>query len=87
MSREWMSQAYCRDDTKQSNMLDLFFPESFEREEDRLQRESLAKAICAQCVVRTECLNYALTYEQQSDGVWGGLNKEERGWLIDSKAS
>ncbi len=47
MSREWMIQAYCRDDTKQSNMLDLFFPESFEREEDRLQRESLAKAICA----------------------------------------
>ena len=36
-----------------------------------------AKAVCAQCPVRTQCLEFALT-SRQDFGVWGGLTEEER---------
>lgn len=36
-----------------------------------------AKAVCAECPVRTECLEYALEAGQQH-GVWGGLDEHER---------
>ena len=40
-----------------------------------------AKAICAQCPVAEQCLEYALE-THQSDGVWGGLTAVERHRLI-----
>ncbi len=36
-----------------------------------------AKAICAVCPVRDECLQYALA-TNQTEGVWGGLSGPER---------
>ena len=36
-----------------------------------------AKAICAQCPVRLECLEHALI-EGERFGVWGGLSERER---------
>jgi WhiB family redox-sensing transcriptional regulator len=36
-----------------------------------------AKAICAQCPVRAECLEFAVTTNQEF-GVWGGLTEDER---------
>jgi WhiB family redox-sensing transcriptional regulator len=36
-----------------------------------------AKAICALCPVREECLQWALDTAQDA-GVWGGLSEEER---------
>jgi len=36
-----------------------------------------AKAICATCPVREECLEYALETNQDS-GIWGGLDEEQR---------
>lgn len=36
-----------------------------------------AKRICRSCVVRTECLDYAIT-NSEAFGVWGGLSVEER---------
>lgn len=36
-----------------------------------------AKAICANCPVRVECLEYALATRQEW-GVWGGTNEHER---------
>jgi WhiB family redox-sensing transcriptional regulator len=36
-----------------------------------------AKAICAGCQVRRECLCFALE-TQQAHGVWGGLTEQER---------
>jgi WhiB family redox-sensing transcriptional regulator len=36
-----------------------------------------AKAVCADCGVRQQCLDYALT-TRQLHGVWGGLTEEER---------
>lgn len=35
-----------------------------------------AKAVCAVCPVRPECLDYALTHDEH--GVWGGLSRKER---------
>lgn len=44
-----------------------------------------AKAICAQCPVQNECLDFAVE-SNQSLGVWGGASPNERrqirrGWL------
>lgn len=36
-----------------------------------------AKAICAECPVRRECLRYALKAPEEH-GVWGGLDEVER---------
>lgn len=36
-----------------------------------------AKAVCARCVVREPCLDYALQ-THEGFGIWGGLSPEER---------
>jgi WhiB family redox-sensing transcriptional regulator len=36
-----------------------------------------AKAVCAMCPVRPECLTWALATGQDA-GVWGGTSEEER---------
>ncbi|MEV6569976.1 WhiB family transcriptional regulator [Streptomyces sp. NPDC051577] len=36
-----------------------------------------AKRVCFACDVRTDCLDYALTTDEQH-GVWGGLTVRER---------
>lgn len=36
-------------------------------------QERLAKSICAVCIVREECLTFALE-TNQLDGVWGGIS-------------
>lgn len=36
-----------------------------------------AKKVCALCLVRSECLEYALK-NSESFGVWGGLSERER---------
>ena len=48
-----------------------------ERQPERDIRERKAKAICAQCPVRAECLDYALSRPEKY-GTWGGLNEDER---------
>ena len=63
--KEWRSLAACRDvDTA------VFFPEA----ETEL---AAANAICATCPVRDACLDFALI-TRQDDGVWGGLDENER---------
>ncbi len=54
---------------------DLFFPISEMGPAD--QQIARAKVICAGCVVRQECLDFALTHNQ-THGVWGGTTAEER---------
>ena len=39
-----------------------------------------AKAVCSSCLVRQECLAYAMT-DPTLDGIWGGLTRRERGQL------
>jgi WhiB family redox-sensing transcriptional regulator len=72
-SLDWSSAAACR-----GSEGSLFYSaDSAERKEDRLEREHLAKRICAGCMVRDECLRAALD-RHESYGIWGGLNEFER---------
>lgn len=36
-----------------------------------------AKAICRECPVKTQCLEYALR-NREREGIWGGLSTRER---------
>lgn len=61
----WRDDALCaQTDT------DAFFPEKGEN-------ANLAKAVCALCSVRAECLEYALA-NNLPFGIWGGLSEMER---------
>lgn len=44
---------------------------------DRGESTSPAKSICDQCVVREECLDYALGNSEKF-GIWGGTTEQER---------
>ena len=73
----WQFRAACRGEDSS-----LFFaPNYFERKEEKEARESAAKAICARCPVRIDCLEYALRI-QEPHGIWGGLNELERRALL-----
>jgi len=66
----WASLGACR-----SADPDLFFPVPGHRlVEKQIAR---AKAICAGCAVRPECLEFALT-NHQAFGIWGGTTAEDR---------
>lgn len=65
---DWMQDARCRG----VHAPDLFFPAPYDS-----KAIAEAKAVCAECPVRTECLNYALD-TRQADGIFGGLTWSER---------
>jgi len=54
---------------------ELFFPAG--TSEDALTQTRRAQAVCAECAVRPECLEWALDTCQDA-GVWGGLEEEQR---------
>jgi WhiB family redox-sensing transcriptional regulator len=60
---------------------DLFFGPDAEFVNARQVREEKAKAICARCPVRPDCLAYALDSGEMF-GIWGGLNEDERRALL-----
>jgi WhiB family redox-sensing transcriptional regulator len=45
-----------------------------------------AKAICATCDVRAQCLAFALDHRER-DGVWGGTTPAERRRLIRERGA
>jgi WhiB family redox-sensing transcriptional regulator len=49
---------------------DLFFPE-------RGASQKEAKAVCQGCIVRKECLEYALDNDERF-GIWGGFSERQR---------
>ena len=55
---------------------DLFFPLS-ESGKKGVEQAAAAKAICAGCAVRRECLAFALR-TRQVYGIWGGMTERER---------
>jgi WhiB family redox-sensing transcriptional regulator len=73
---DWQQRGACRDSGDA-----LFFAPVGERPTTRARREAAAKAICARCPVRRECLDWALT-GQEPYGIWGGTNPEERAAII-----
>jgi WhiB family transcriptional regulator, redox-sensing transcriptional regulator len=54
---------------------DLFFPISSTGPAER--QIARAKQICAECSVRRECLEFALSHKQIY-GIWGGTTAEDR---------
>ena len=77
----WQVKAACR-----GPQAVVFFPPShFERKDEREERETQAKAICATCVVQTPCLEYALRI-REPHGIWGGLNEQERKQILARRA-
>ncbi|MGW4638025.1 WhiB family transcriptional regulator [Sphaerisporangium sp. NPDC004334] len=68
---------------------DLFTgPDAFTEEPEpvRLAREEQAKALCAGCPARPECLAYALAVRPE-EGVWAGLTASELLSLTDDAGS
>ena len=63
--RDWQSRANCMGVDP-----DLFFPE-------RGASTREAKEVCRGCVVREDCLEYALANGEKF-GIWGGLSERER---------
>jgi WhiB family transcriptional regulator, redox-sensing transcriptional regulator len=70
MDRDWRTRAACRDEDPE-----LFFPVGTGWLAQR--QTGQAKAVCARCPVRAECLNWAMA-TRQSVGVWGGLSEDDR---------
>lgn len=65
---DWQAQAACKG---LSDCDALFFPER-----NQYTRVKEAKAMCASCPVRKECLNYALKH--QVTGIWGATTEKDR---------
>ncbi|HVE92192.1 MAG TPA: WhiB family transcriptional regulator [Actinomycetota bacterium] len=70
---DWVIAAACR------GKKDLFFPPDDDQESrvERKSREGKAKAFCAVCPVRAECLDEALRAGERF-GIWGGMTERER---------
>jgi WhiB family redox-sensing transcriptional regulator len=58
---------------------ELFFYAVDERGPAKRLRDEQAKAICAGCPLRPDCLAHALTHAEW--GVWGGTNEDDRARL------
>jgi len=43
-----------------------------------------AKRICSHCLVRADCLRWALDQGSKLPGIWGGTTKQERALLASS---
>jgi WhiB family redox-sensing transcriptional regulator len=69
---QWQEQAAC-----QGYGSDLFFEPDNELRVVRARREQAAKKVCAECPVRSECLNFAESGPEVF-GVWGGTTQRER---------
>ncbi len=67
---EWLHRARCRNEDPE-----LFFPVGVTG--PAADQVAAAKAVCRECEVRAECLEWAMVTGQDS-GVWGGLSEEER---------
>lgn len=83
-STAWQQHGLCR-----VVDADVFFPPPyFEHKPEREAREAKARAVCARCPVRAECLDWALA-TREPHGVWGGCSESERKRMLaaDRQAS
>jgi WhiB family redox-sensing transcriptional regulator len=71
----WTGRAACRTETP-----DLFFPIGGSTPAGDV---ATAKAICARCPVRRDCLDYALATRQRH-GIWGGMTEDDRDTRVRS---
>jgi WhiB family transcriptional regulator, redox-sensing transcriptional regulator len=68
-SQAWREQGQCKGVDPE-----IFYPISDDDADE-------AKAICAECPVRLQCLEYALIARER-DGIWGGCTERERRRII-----
>ncbi len=81
IGESWQARAACR-----GPQAAAFFPPAHaERKEEKVSREARAKSICGTCVVRRDCLDYAIRI-REPHGIWGGLNEIERKQLLERRA-
>lgn len=67
----WVDRAACI-----GHPLEWFFPTPGPRFQAYVKK---AKAICAECPVRVECLEYAMTFDHRANpGIWGGTTENDR---------
>lgn len=64
---------------------DLFFLEPSQTLENK-QRLAEARQVCARCMVRIDCLNYAMD-NQIGTGIWAGTTPMQRKQLRHERAS
>lgn len=71
---EWRVRAACRDMAPIDGATEShpFYPHESEGEDT-----VAAKAVCAGCPVREECLEWAMRFRDHY-GIWGGLTERER---------
>ena len=67
---DWRHRAACHDLDPE-----LFFPVGVRT--DAIRQTKLAQAVCRGCLVRVECLAWAMDSGQEY-GVWGSLSENER---------
>lgn len=78
----WQDRGLCVTDDPE--ILNLFFPEDSEDDDDDgsfERRIETAQSICGSCPVRLSCLQHALDTEERF-GVWGGTTEVERRWML-----
>lgn len=76
----WQVKAACRG----PQALVFFPPSTFERKDEKQDRERRAKAICSTCAVKQPCLDYALRI-REPHGIWGGLSESERKRILEKR--
>lgn len=69
-TKGWQTRAACRDTDPA-----LFFPVGTTG--PAVEQIASAKQVCFTCLCRDECLEFALTTNQDT-GIWGGTSEEER---------
>jgi WhiB family transcriptional regulator, redox-sensing transcriptional regulator len=74
----WLDRAACGDVDPE-----IFFPIGAGELADR--QVTQAKAVCQRCPVRPECL-HSVQFHASNDGVWGGLDVDERRELRRGRA-
>lgn len=78
----WMTAAACADPDRGSAWVRtrVFFPPTSNSAHPSASDPAVwdrAKAVCATCPVRSECLDHAIEHGEP-DSVWGGLDPVER---------
>ena len=73
MDMQWLNQSRCLNEDPE-----LFFPVG--NTGPAVDQIEQAKAVCRQCTVTAECLEYAIK-ENQDTGAGGGLSEDERNSL------
>ena len=75
----WGQHASCK-----GKPAEWWFTDTYQTLQGRLDT-ARAKSVCEVCIVRVNCLQYALDNDE-SYGIWGGLTPVERGYRRKGRA-